>query len=352
MVHEATKEVIEVQNYKSDMYYEILLEIEVMVLLEHPRIVNIVGWGLPCSECNQIRVGRKFMDNGSLEDVLVCVKEGNVPSWWTHDNISIVIIDIVVGLRYAHSEHVIHGDINPMNIFLDSEHHACIGNFGRTRIDDQENEGKHETSVYHAPECTSVGVLSKKVDVYAFGIVLHEILASGRDKDGKTGDFRTLIHPDVQKIINECRSLNPDDRPEFDDIFNRLHGIELPFHGVHKNLSEEAKSIKMMAEAGDLDYQLIYAGCLERGEEFDRDLKEACKYFKLSMESGDPMGKEGYDRCIQMIEEEKSKKKKKKRHVASDALITHTHAHGSSGARSRGKSSLPSQHHPSNCTLC
>nr|GEW96476.1 inactive protein kinase SELMODRAFT_444075-like [Tanacetum cinerariifolium] len=87
-------------------------------------------------------------------------------------------------LRYLHEDCrvgcIVHRDFRPSNILLTHDFEPLVGDFGlaRWQADGQQEE---ETRVvgafgYLAPEYTQSGLITEKADVYAFGVVLLEIL--------------------------------------------------------------------------------------------------------------------------------------------------------------------------------
>lgn len=96
------------------------------------------------------------------------------------------------------------------------------------------------TPAYLAPEIYQKKAYDEKIDVFSFGTMLWEIFArqvpyEGLDpsdimqklfKEEPMSTLSTIPKP-IQKIISECRVLNPDFRPGFEKIVENLSNIEL-----------------------------------------------------------------------------------------------------------------------------
>lgn len=129
----------------------------------------------------------EYIENGSLCSWLHEKKTEKL-SWKTRLRVA---IDVANGLQYIH-EHtrprVVHKDIKSSNILLDSNMRAKIANFGLAK------SGCNAitmhivgTQGYIAPEYLADGVVSTKMDVFAFGVVLLE-LVSGREAIDEQGN--------------------------------------------------------------------------------------------------------------------------------------------------------------------
>ncbi|KAL0452884.1 UNVERIFIED_CONTAM: putative receptor-like protein kinase [Sesamum latifolium] len=93
-----------------------------------------------------------------------------------------IALDAARGLEYLH-EHchppVIHRDLKSSNILLDSNFNAKLSDFGLAILDGTQNKNNIKLSGtlgYVAPEYLLDGKLTDKSDVYAFGVVLLELL--------------------------------------------------------------------------------------------------------------------------------------------------------------------------------
>jgi hypothetical protein len=222
----------------------LLREVSVLTLLNHPCIVRIVGWSLPNEECRKARIATEFMSNGSVEEALERVKKGEIPAFWNHTNITKMIIGILLGMKYLHSRNIIHRDLKPGNLLIDGNGQIRIADFGTAKLEDCGTTTEAlGTVAYMTPEILDNDQPTKKVDVFAFGLIVYEILV-GESVFPKTGSALHIagmhvrdvrpelpkgIHRSIRNMIQRCWSKNPDDRPTFDEIFDTLEEDWFPF---------------------------------------------------------------------------------------------------------------------------
>ncbi|KAG5534448.1 hypothetical protein RHGRI_022547 [Rhododendron griersonianum] len=127
------------------------------------------------------------MPNGSLDAHLFTRAPNNKPLSW--DQRYNIISGVASALHYLHNEYdqrVVHRDLKASNIMLDSDFNARLGDFGLARALDKEKTSYTEaggvagTLGYIAPECFLTGKATQQSDVYAFGVVLLEIVCGLR----------------------------------------------------------------------------------------------------------------------------------------------------------------------------
>ncbi|RHN73388.1 putative protein kinase RLK-Pelle-RLCK-Os family [Medicago truncatula] len=102
-----------------------------------------------------------------------------------------IAIGTARGIAYLHEEcqqRIIHYDIKPGNILLDTNFNPKVADFGLAKLCNRENthitmSGGRGTPGYAAPELWMPFPVTHKCDVYSFGILLFEIIGRRRNHD-------------------------------------------------------------------------------------------------------------------------------------------------------------------------
>ncbi|KAL4628302.1 hypothetical protein ACB092_05G227400 [Castanea dentata] len=162
---------------------EFLSEMKVLTNAHHLNLVRLIGY---CVEGSLFLV-YEYIENGNLSQHLHSYQRHPLP-WSTRVKIA---LDSARGLEYIHEYTVpvyIHRDIKSENILIDKNFRGKIADFGITKSIEYGNAlytFPIGTFGYMAPEYTRHGKISPKIDVYAFGVVLFELI-SGREAIVKT----------------------------------------------------------------------------------------------------------------------------------------------------------------------
>ncbi|GLT85272.1 hypothetical protein SLE2022_034660 [Rubroshorea leprosula] len=184
-------------------------EVDLLSKFHHPNIISLVGYSI---ESETGFIVYELMNNGSLETQLHGPSNGSELSWYRRMKIA---LDTAKGLEYLH-EHcnpvVIHRDLKSSNILLDSNFNAKLSDFGLAVIDGAQNKNDLKLSGtvgYVAPEYLLVGKLTDKSDVYAFGVVLLELLFGRKAVEKEApAQCQTLVTWAMPKLTD--RSLLPE----------------------------------------------------------------------------------------------------------------------------------------------
>ncbi|CAN0852976.1 Cold-responsive protein kinase 1 [Linum grandiflorum] len=198
---------------------EFLNEIRAMSKAKHPNLVELVGCCV--HGANRILV-YEFVENNSLEHCLLGSRNSNVKLDWGQR--AAVCLGIARGLAYLHEElvpHIVHRDIKASNILLDRDLNPKIGDFGLAKLfpDDITHISTRiaGTTGYLAPEYALGGQLTKKADVYSFGILVLETISARSSSRCGWGDRQKLLLEQAWEMYEEGRLLELVD-PEMGDF--------------------------------------------------------------------------------------------------------------------------------------
>lgn len=162
---------------------EFVAEIESLGRLGHKNLVNLQGW---CKHKNDLLLIYDYIPNGSLDSLLYKTprRKGVVLPWDVRFEI---IKGIASGLLYLHEEWeqiVIHRDVKASNVLIDEDMNAKLGDFGLARLYERGTLSQTTKVVgtlgYMAPELTRNGKGSTASDVFAFGVLLLEIVCGNK----------------------------------------------------------------------------------------------------------------------------------------------------------------------------
>ena len=105
---------------------------------------------------------------------------------------------IASGLAAAHRAGIVHRDLKPANVMVDAQDHALLMDFGIARSTSAASIHTMPGSLigtldYMAPEQARGEPADERTDVYAFGLILYELIAGGRPRYSVEGGLSGLI---------------------------------------------------------------------------------------------------------------------------------------------------------------
>ncbi|KAM3378437.1 putative serine/threonine-protein kinase PBL22 [Capsicum galapagoense] len=165
-------------------------EVEVLSKARHPNLVMLLG---SCSEGSQRLLVYEYVCNGSLDQFLS--GDTRMPLNW--DRRIKIALGAARGLEYLHKHNIIHRDIRPNNVLVTHDHESLLGDFGLAKAGYDESQYSSGNNVvgtlgYMAPEYAANGRFSAKTDVYAFGVVLLQLITGLKTTD-KYPEDKSLV---------------------------------------------------------------------------------------------------------------------------------------------------------------
>ncbi|XP_027097580.1 probable serine/threonine-protein kinase PBL28 isoform X1 [Coffea arabica] len=215
---------------------EFRVEVDILSRLDHPNLVSLIGY---CADGKHRFLVYEYMPRGNLQDHLnglfVCEFCTTSQTFVLEDVLVLqqlpgirelkmdwplrlkVALGAARGLAYLHSSSavgipIVHRDFKSTNILLDNNFEAKISDFGLAKLMPEGQETCVTARVlgtfgYFDPEYTLTGKLTLQSDVYAFGVVLLELLTGRRAVDLNQGPNDQNLVLQVRHILNDKKRL-------------------------------------------------------------------------------------------------------------------------------------------------
>ncbi|KAJ1278304.1 hypothetical protein BS78_04G070100 [Paspalum vaginatum] len=185
-------------------------EVGILMRVNHSCLVRLSGI---CVHRGDTYLVFEFAENGALSDWLHGGGGGGGTAralrWRQRVQVA---FDVADGLNYLHnytSPPCVHKNLKTSNVLLDADLRAKVSSFGLARAVDAADGGaqltRHVvgTQGYLAPEYLEHGLITPKLDVFAFGVILLELL-SGKEAafvDADTGGEEVLLWESAEEAL-------------------------------------------------------------------------------------------------------------------------------------------------------
>ncbi|KAF5466134.1 hypothetical protein F2P56_016087 [Juglans regia] len=218
-------------------------ELTLLEKVRHPNVLQFVG---AVTQNIPMMIVSEYHPKGDLGNYIQ--KKGRL----SPSKALIFALDIARGMNYLHEckpDPIIHCDLKPKNIFLDSGGHLKVAGFGLTRLSKLSpgkaklaQPGADRSNLYMAPEVYRDEIFDRSVDSYSFGLILYEMIegvqpfhpkspeeaAQMMCLEGKRPPFKIKAKsypPDLKELVDECWDEEAVVRPTFYEIIVRLDRI-------------------------------------------------------------------------------------------------------------------------------
>lgn len=185
------------------------LEAEAIANLDHPNIVPIYEVG---NHNGQHYFSMKLVEGENLAQRLAQCKSP-IP----HRQSASWMVQISRAVHYAHQRGILHRDLKPGNVLLDSQDIPHVADFGLAKhiVGPQATSELHTiagTPNYMAPEqATGIGPLTTSADIYSLGVILYQLLTNRSPFSAAT----------PQEVIQKTRQQTPSPPRQIDPSIDR-----------------------------------------------------------------------------------------------------------------------------------
>ncbi|GAB2222249.1 hypothetical protein Drorol1_Dr00013455 [Drosera rotundifolia] len=180
-------------------------EVEVLSCAQHRNVVMLIGF---CIEGKQRFLVYEYICNGSLDAHLY--GRNQVPLEWSARYK--IAVGAARGLRYLHEECrvgcIVHRDMRPSNILLTHDYEPLVGDYGLAGLHPDEDI-KTETRIigtfgYMTPNYAQSSNITEKADMYAFGVVLVELITGQKAVDLTSPRGEQCLSKWARPLLEQC----------------------------------------------------------------------------------------------------------------------------------------------------
>ena len=170
--------------------------------LSHPNIVTIYDVG---RSGDVAYIAMEFLQGRELRDIL------NEKQLLPVDQVIDIVSQVAMGLSYAHEHGIVHRDVKPSNIMVNSDGHVKITDFGIARM---ASAGvRTQTGMvlgspkYMSPEQVMGKQTDQRSDIFSLGVMLYEMLTRQPPFMGE--NVNAIMYQTLNAIPKQPSSLNP-----------------------------------------------------------------------------------------------------------------------------------------------
>ncbi|BFG31649.1 hypothetical protein CerSpe_179230 [Prunus speciosa] len=223
-------------EYSEGILHDYKKEIDIMKRLRHPNVLLFMG--AICSQ-ERLAIVTEYLPRGSLFKQL---RKNNQ----TLDirRRLMMALDVARGMNYLHHRNppIVHRDLKSSNLLVDKNWTVKVGDFDLSKLKNATfltAKSGRGTPQWMAPEVLRNEPSNEKSDVFSFGVILWELMTKSIPWNnlnslqvvGVVGfmdrrlDIPEGLDPQVVLVIEDCWRSDPEQRPSFEDIIQRMKGL-------------------------------------------------------------------------------------------------------------------------------
>ena len=220
-------------NMDKNARHMIVNEVNILRKLKSPHIVNYIDRVVD-RDNQKIFIIMEFCAGGDLQSFICKTRSTN--SYISEEQIWLSLTEMSLALYECHcgTEKIIHRDIKPGNIFIDSEGHIKLGDFGLSRHLIDYAKTVLGTPYYMSPEILNEKKYDEKSDIWALGCTIYEMATlhppftsfGGTDlkehiKNDQIKRFDSRYSDSLFRIVSMMLEKDPSKRPNVKQILEK-----------------------------------------------------------------------------------------------------------------------------------
>jgi len=177
------------------------LEARALAQLTHPNIVTVHDAG---EDAGLLFIVMEFVNGGTLRQ--------RMSSPMAVQDVTRIIREVASALEYAHSKGIVHRDVKPVNVLMDTSGRAVLSDFGIAKVlatsavVTRSGAGVG-TPEYMSPEQCRGTTVDARTDIYALGVMLYEMLTGHTPFEAD--NYTALAHSHIYEPVPPPSRYNP-----------------------------------------------------------------------------------------------------------------------------------------------
>ncbi|CAG0929495.1 serine/threonine-protein kinase PpkA [Thermoflexales bacterium] len=227
-------------------------EAQTIAQLDHPNIVRLYRSG---EVSGVLYMAMQYIEGRDLDTVLeaAAVGERRLPL----ERVKQIMKDICAALDYAHTKGIIHRDVKPSNIIIDSQDRAILTDFGLALLVEAGTRGEiFGSPLYIAPEqAISSANATMQSDLYSAGVILYEMITGHVPFTADNPLDVAMLH--MTEPPRPPSALNPQITPQLDAVL--LKALAKESNDRYQTGSELVKALDQALRAAPVKATPIVA---------------------------------------------------------------------------------------------